>query len=144
MRLISLSVVAAIVGLTGCNEIQHRHFDSLDQAQQEHLVDKGWIPPFSPDAKNIDYESDLDSARVNGSYSSVDTTSLRKHCAPTDDSFRVLVEWPKSAPNDVKEARTAGALKSKGYETLHCDEGDFNVVISDSRKSVFYWSIRGH
>jgi hypothetical protein len=72
----SKSPILVFVGLilivcNGCEETQEKHFANLAAAQQEHMVDKGWIPTYvSPDAKDISIEGDLDAATVNGSYTS--------------------------------------------------------------------------
>ena len=137
-------LVAAMI-CNGCNERHSRHFDTLAAASQERMVEKGWLPTFiSPDATDIDVDGDLDSASVYGSYQSGDASSLRKHCAPADDSSRVPGYGPKWFGDDVKAAGTAGRLRLKGYEVLRCEDG-FHVAVLGSRRFVSFWSSRyGH
>jgi len=138
-----LFAVLVLVICSGCDETQERHFENLAAAQQEHMIEKGWIPKFTPqDAKDIDFDEDLDAASVYGSYISGDTVLLRKHCSSTEDSFQVPGYGPKWFRDNVKEAGTAGKLKLKGYEVFHCNEDHVNVVFVSSRKYVSYWSIR--
>lgn len=126
----------------GCDANQKRHYETLAAANQQRMVEKGWVPSFiSPDAGNIDLDGDLDSASVYGNYTSSDTSLLRKHCSSIDDSFRVPGYGPKWFSNDVKEAVTAGNLRHKGYEVLRCDDG-FNVAVLSSHHFVSYWSTR--
>jgi len=141
--MILVVTISVLFAACGCNEIQVRHFDNLEAAKREQMIEKGWIPPFvAPDARHIEFESDLDAARVYGSYVSGNTTMLRKHCSNTADSFRVPGYGPKWFQDDVKETSTAVKLRGKGYEVLCCDEGGFNVVILSSRQFVYYWSER--
>lgn len=131
-----------LVACNGCEEAQEKHFANLAAAQQEHMIDKGWIPTYvSPDAKDISIEGDLDAATVNGSYTSGDASLLRMHCPSAEDSFRVPGYGPKWFSDDVKQADTAGKLRQKGYEVLRCQDG-FNVVVFGSRQYVSYWSAR--
>jgi hypothetical protein len=143
----SKSPIFVFVGLilivcNGCQETQEKHFANLAAAQQEHMVDKGWIPTYvSPDAKDISIEGDLDAATVNGSYTSGDASLLRMHCSSAEDSFRVPGYGPNWFSDDVEQADTAGKLRQKGYEVLRCQDG-FNVVVLSSRQFVYYWSVR--
>lgn len=143
VRSIILTAIS-LVYCCGCNEVQEHHFENLDAAKQEQMVEKGWIPAFMPvDATNIDVDEDLDTARVYGSYISSNTASLRKHCSSAAGSFRVPGYGPKWFQEDVKEAGdTADKLRSKGYEVFHCDEQNLNVIFVRSRNYVSYWSVR--
>ena len=145
MRSVSsiIVVIAVLLVTCGCNEIQEKHFENLDAAKQEHMIEKGWIPTFiPPDAKDIDFVEDMDAASVHGSYISGDTTLLRKHCSNVEDSLGVPGYGPKWFRDDVKAAGTAGKLRLKGYEVFHCNEDRINVAVVSSRKYVSYWSIR--
>jgi hypothetical protein len=147
MRLVlskRLFVLIAVLPLTcvGCNEVQKKQFQNLDAAQQEHMIEKGWIPASTPqDAKDINVESDLDAASVYGSYVSGNTDVLNKHCSSVEDSFQMPLNSPKWFQNDLGEADTAGKLKSKGYKVLNCD-GGFNLAIFSPERRVDYWSVR--
>ncbi len=142
-RIFRLSLMTLLV-VIGCKETQQRHFDSVSAVRLEHMIERGWISDFIPeDATDIRVDGDLDSARVYGSYISSDTELLLRHCSTAAESLRVPGHGPKWFSRDVEAAGTAGRLRSKGYEVLHCDDGNFNVVLVPSRRHVSYWSVRG-
>ena len=142
---IFIFALTAVLSLTcvGCNEVQRKHFQSLDKAQEEQMINKGWIPNFTPeDAKDIYIEGDLDAASAYGSYVSSNTDALKKQCSNVEDSFPIPSYGPKWFRADLQEADTAGKLRSKGYEILHCDKEEFNVAIFSPSQHIYYWSVR--
>jgi len=138
-----LFIAVVSLACASCNDVQERHFDTLDAAKQQHMIEKGWIPAFAPsDAKDINVEGDLDKTRVYGSYDSKDTALLRQHCSAAEDSFKVPGYGTKWFRDDLKKAETAAQVRLQGYEVLRCDNRGFNVAILDSRNIVYFWSVR--
>jgi hypothetical protein len=131
------------VSCVGCNEVQERHFDSLNAANQQHMVEKGLIPAFTPpDARDINVEGDLALASVYGSYTSADTALLRKRCSPAEDSLRIPGYGAKWFRDDLKKSESAAQVRFQGYEVFRCEDRGFNVAILGSRNIVYFWSVR--
>ena len=133
--------LGASLGLAGCNESWTKHFENVDAAKKEGLIDKGWIPPFIPqDATDIVVSGDLDSAIVVGSFISKDSDNVGRNCSNAPDSFRVpyyAIGWLES----TAVADTAGALKSKGYELFECADA-FDLAYRKSMHHYYYWNRR--
>ncbi|TXZ75561.1 hypothetical protein FXE51_09720 [Vibrio mimicus] len=55
--------------LVGCSDTVKNHYADYQQAQADHLFEKGWLPPILPiSTTQIELENDLDSNRSQGSF----------------------------------------------------------------------------
>ena len=143
---VSLGLLAltlnSIALVTGCNEIQDRHFANVAEARREQMIEKGWVPTVTPeDAKDIRFRGDLDAGSAHGRFESRSLAEVRSHCSVAQDSARIPETVPDWFPDAVKNARTIGELRSSGYEVLICDAGQWTVAIPGQEQRVFYWNI---
>ena len=147
MRLIAARIIllgfALVSGVMGCHDAWTKHFESLDSARKDGLVDKGWIPRFIPeDSTNIVVSGDLDSGVSMGSFFSKNSDSLHKHCLTASDSFPVpdyALRWLDMGGTANGDA---ASLKIKGYDVLDCGVEGFDVAYSQSKRQFYYWTPR--
>ncbi len=134
-----LSII--VFGFTGCNEGWTKHFQNVEDARKEGLIDKGWIPAFIPlDATSLVISGDQDSGIALGSFVSTDSKSIRKVCAGASDSLSIpdyAARWLGLA-----SASDAAALRKKGYDVFECSVQNFNVAYLDSKHEFYYWTPR--
>ncbi|QXC58818.1 hypothetical protein KSS82_12345 [Vibrio mimicus] len=58
-----------LVVLAGCSDTVKHHYANYQQAQADHLFEKGWLPPILPSSTTqIELINDLDSNRSEGSF----------------------------------------------------------------------------
>jgi len=129
--------------VVGCNDAWTKHFENVEFARKEGLIDKGWIPRFIPqDATNIVVSGDLDSGIALGSFVSMNSDSVKKKCSGAPDSFPVpdyALRWLELGS---VAAGNAAALRSKGYEVFECGAENFNLAYSNSKHQFYYWTPR--
>ena len=125
----------ALVMWVDRDEIQSRRFATFADARNGRAIEQGWLPAFTPaDARNIQFEYDLDSGTVDGSFIAEDTASIRKVCQPR-----------KSVGASAHEARLLSAsIDSKSNrgqsDVFDCRADGFSVAIQSADKRVSYWA----
>lgn len=58
-----------LVVLTGCSDTVKNHYADYQQAQADHVFEKGWLPPILPTSTTqIELVNDLDNNRSQGAF----------------------------------------------------------------------------
>jgi hypothetical protein len=127
----------------GCDDHGERYFKDLASAKQQGMIEKGWIPQYSPsNATNIRFIYDLDAGSVYGSFVSDDLSAFREYCSPPATPFRVPYSLQRLSTSDFKDVRTSADLDRFGYEMFVCESSNYKIIARKSDKKVFYWSAR--
>jgi hypothetical protein len=127
--------------VAGCREVQERDFENFAAAQKEHMVDKGWLPAFTPaDAKEIHFEGDLDAGTVYGRFVSSRRETIPTHCSVAKGDIHFPVQEPGGFPSKLRDANTAEDLERQGYDVYDCASNDVMIAVQRSSNEVFYWS----
>jgi|GEM_PF-4042620 len=128
-----------VVGSAGCNDAWTKHFENVESANREGLLDKGWIPRFiPPDSKNIVASGDLDSGIVLGSFVSMNYDRVKAKCSKAPDSLSI----PSYARRwiGIRDATDSGTLRSNGYEVLMCSSDNFDLADLNREHKFLYWT----
>jgi hypothetical protein len=143
MRLIPAQVLLVSLFLcAGCHDQQEREFRTVEEARQNQMVVKGWLPSVTPDDTTlIHFDSDLDAGSVVGRFQSSDARPMRSQCIPAKSPLRLPRTRPQWFPKDLQNARTTAALEHDGYEIFECPE-NFILAVHAAGHVVFYWSVR--
>ena len=132
--------ISPIMLVAGCREVQEKDFESFAAAQKEHMVDKGWLPAFTPsDAKEIHFVGDLDAGTVYGRFVSVHRETIPTHCSAAKGGIHFPVQEPGGFPSELRHASTAEDLERQGYDVYDCASNDVMIAVQRSSNEVFYW-----